>query len=121
MDQVFANLLSNAAKFLPIGGKVNIRIEESGTGWQVSVTDKGPAIPDRYRDRVFERFGQISADQEHKVKGTGLGLSITRAIIADHGGTIDFKSDVGKGTMFFFDLPKCSENDDRRLEADKID
>ena len=55
------------------------------------------------------------------MKGTGLGLSITRAIIADHGGTIDFKSDVGKGTMFFFDLPKCSENDDRRLEADKID
>ena len=121
MDQVFANLLSNAAKFSPKGGKVDIRIEEPGTGWRVSVTDKGPGIPDRYRDRVFERFGQVSADQEHKVKGTGLGLSITRAIIVDHGGTIDFKSDVGKGTTFFFDLPKFGENGDRRPETDKID
>lgn len=118
LDQVFANLLSNAAKFSPKNSKVEVRVEENGSSWRVSVSDKGPGIPERYRDRVFERFGQVNSEDGRNVKGTGLGLSITRSILADHGGTIDYDSTVGQGTTFYFDLPKTQDGQVSGAAAD---
>jgi len=111
LDQVFANLLSNAAKFSPQDGVVEIRIEGHANNWRVSVSDKGPGIPERYRSRVFERFGQVESEEGYSKKGTGLGLSITRSIITDHGGSIDFEPNKSGGSIFYFDLPKHGEDD----------
>ncbi len=106
LEQVFANLLSNAAKFSPHGERVDIRVEDRTDTWCVSMRDRGPGIPKRHRQRIFDRFTQVDASDSRSKNGTGLGLSITRKIILDHGGTIDFLSRSGEGTTFFFEFPK---------------
>lgn len=112
--QVMANLLSNAAKFSPREGVVEVLLEVQETTVRVSVTDTGSGIPEEFHDRVFEKFTKADSSDTRKVGGTGLGLSITRSIVERHGGTVDFVSEVGKGTTFFFDLPVSSLEDARR-------
>jgi|GEM_PF-1763498 len=111
--QVFANLLSNAAKFSPRGARVEVTardISAKGAGNHVrfSVTDHGSGIPVEFRDRVFLRFSQADASDERASGGLGLGLNITRAIVELHGGTIGFETETGEGTTFYFDLPPLS-------------
>ena len=104
--QVMANLLSNAAKFSPRGGQVEIGVEDTGPSLRVSVTDHGNGVPAELAGNIFERFTQADTKERRSLGGTGLGLSICKAIIEHHGGTIDFRSREGNGTTFFFDLPK---------------
>ena len=104
----FANLLSNAAKFSSKGSKVEIAIEDADTRVMVKVTDHGMGIPESFRDQIFERFTQADMSDKRQSGGTGLGLSISAAIIDAHGGTLDFDSEVGKGTSFYFDLKKVA-------------
>jgi PAS domain S-box-containing protein len=106
--QVMANLLSNAAKFSSKGSKVEIAIEDADTRVMVKVTDHGMGIPESFRDQIFERFTQADMSDKRQSGGTGLGLSISAAIIDAHGGTLDFDSEVGKGTSFYFDLKKVA-------------
>ena len=73
---------------------------------RVSVRDRGPGIPDSFRDLVFEKFTQADTSDRRQRGGTGLGLSICRAIIEDVGGRIDFETEPGSGTTLFFDLPE---------------
>lgn len=106
LTQVMANLLSNAAKFSPENDTVSIHVAER-PGWiRVSVKDNGPGIPDSARNLVFEKFSQVDSSSTRQQGGTGLGLSICRAIINRHDGAIDFESEVGVGTTFYFDLPR---------------
>ena len=105
LTQVFANLVSNAVKYSPAGGEVTLRIERSGGDYVVRVRDTGRGIPERFRARVFERFAQADGSDTRKQGGTGLGLSITRAIVQRHQGHIDFTSEEGKGSEFFFTVP----------------
>lgn len=106
LDQVFANLLSNAAKFSPKGAEVDVQVEDQGDAWRLSVRDHGPGIPEQFRSRIFERFAQADSGDSRSKNGTGLGLSIARAIVVGHGGKIDFESALGAGTTFFCDFPK---------------
>ena len=101
-----ANLLSNAAKFSPENGEVCIAAQRCGRMIRVSVADRGPGIPDNFRGRIFEKFSQNDSSDQRKVSGTGLGLSIVKAIIERHGGRIDFESEPGKGSTFYFDIPE---------------
>ena len=106
--QVMANLMSNAAKFSPRGSSVLVGISDAGDAWRISVADKGPGIPSSARRIIWGRFSRaIPADGKNR-KGTGLGLAITKTIISKHGGRVDFISEIGQGTTFFFDLPKES-------------
>ena len=105
--QVLANLMSNAAKFSPPNGSVEIAIERRQGSFRVSVSDHGPGIPEAQRDRMFQKFSQVDGSDRRKVGGTGLGLSIVRAIVEHHGGAADYVSEVGKGTTFFIDLPEA--------------
>lgn len=105
MMQVMSNLMSNAAKFSPAGGKVRIRLQTLGNGSRISVSDEGPGIPEADRARVFESFMQLENVDENRRKGSGLGLAIAKEIVEAHGGSLDFLSAVGKGTTFFVDLP----------------
>jgi two-component system sensor histidine kinase GlrK len=105
--QVVDNLLGNALKFTPTGGKVAISLsqrKEGGDFVQVSIADTGPGIRQEHLARIFERFKRIEKGRETTI-GTGLGLSIVKHIIADHGGKIWVRSAPGKGSTFSFALP----------------
>jgi PAS domain S-box-containing protein len=104
--QVLANLLSNAAKFSPRGGQVEISVAATGGRVAVAVTDHGTGIPADFHHRVFERFAQADASSTRQKGGTGLGLSIAKAIVERHGGHIGFETQPEKGTIFTFDLPE---------------
>ncbi|WP_316976063.1 PAS domain S-box protein [Shumkonia mesophila] len=103
--QVMTNLLSNAAKFSPAGGTVDVAVSRR-EGWvRVAVIDRGPGIPENFRDRIFQRFSQADSSDTRKAGGTGLGLSITKTIVERHGGHIGFDATPGGGSTFHFDLP----------------
>ena len=108
--QVMANLLSNAAKFSPEGGEVRVRARSEGTTVRVEVEDRGAGIPEAFRNRVFEKFAQADASTSRRFEGTGLGLSITRQLVEAMQGTIAFRSVVGEGTVFYFELPRAERN-----------
>lgn len=106
--QVMANVLSNAVKFSRDGGTVEIVAEQDGTKARVSVHDSGIGIPDDSRDLVFAPFAQVDGSDNRAYGGTGLGLSISERIMKGHGGTIDFVSAVGEGTIFAIELELSS-------------
>jgi signal transduction histidine kinase len=106
MIQVMTNLLSNAAKFSPPGESVLVTATREHNELRVAVTDRGPGIPDEFRDRIFQRFAQADSSTTREKGGTGLGLSITKAIVERLGGTISFESPPEGGTTFHFDLPE---------------
>ena len=109
--QVMSNLISNAAKFSKTGDTVEIEVSEQQIGGvHVAVRDHGAGISSEFHDTIFDRFTQADSSDVRHIGGTGLGLSISRAIIDRHGGTIDFDTEVGKGTTFYFSLPTQSEN-----------
>jgi signal transduction histidine kinase/CheY-like chemotaxis protein len=113
--QVLTNLLSNAVKFTPEGGQIVLRADEpdreSADGApgmvRVMVADDGVGIPPEEISTVFERFKQVVNTLDGKPKGTGLGLPISREIIRHLGGTMWVESDPGKGSRFFFTLPRA--------------
>jgi len=109
LQQVMANLLSNAAKFSPENGVVSIMLEKRGALIRVSVKDKGLGIPEAYRSKIFQKFSQLDSSDSRQKGGTGLGLNITKAIIEHHGGHIDYLTQEGKGSTFFFELLEYKE------------
>lgn len=104
--QVFANLMSNAAKFSPRGSRVEIGSARVGGAVRFSVTDNGCGIPESFRDGIFDRFSQLDSTSTRQVGGSGLGLNIAKNIVELHHGTIDFCSEMNSGTTFHFDLPE---------------
>src|SRR4030095_7465173 len=104
VKQVLLNLLSNALKFTPEGGEINVRAELRDGMAQISVTDSGVGIAAEDQEAVFEEFRQVGK-AEKKAEGTGLGLAISRKFIELHGGRIWVKSQVGTGSTFAFTLP----------------
>jgi signal transduction histidine kinase len=104
VKQVLLNLLSNALKFTPEGGRICVRAELRDGMAEVSVTDTGVGIAPEDQAAVFEEFRQVGA-AEKKAEGTGLGLAISRRFIELHGGRIWVESRVGTGSTFAFTLP----------------
>ncbi|HEX6317297.1 MAG TPA: PAS domain-containing sensor histidine kinase [Burkholderiales bacterium] len=104
--QVMTNLLSNAAKFSPEDGAVEIRMEDHGRLVRVEVQDRGPGIPEAFRGRIFSRFAQADSTASRQKGGTGLGLAICKRIIEMMRGRIGFEDRPGGGTTFWFELPR---------------
>jgi PAS domain S-box-containing protein len=107
LEQVMTNLLSNACKFSPRGGVVEIAAERLGEGRiRVAVTDHGRGVSPEFRSQIFGKFAQADTSSTRQKGGTGLGLSISKAIVERHGGRIGFDSEPGVATTFFFELPE---------------
>ncbi len=107
--QVMSNLMSNAAKFSPVGSGVTLRIMDQDNSWRVCVEDKGPGIPENARETLFDSFIHVERAREKAIPSTGLGLAICREIIRRHGGRIAFDTQVGQGSTFYFELEKRCE------------
>ena len=107
--QALTNLLSNAAKFSPSDSVVRVNVRRVGAAIQIEVQDCGRGIPEAFRPRLFQKFAQADASDTRRRGGTGLGLSITKAIVEKLGGSIGFETDMGRGTVFYLDLPEWFE------------
>jgi len=99
---VFANLLSNALKYTPPGGKVTLSAKAEGEFVRFQVSDTGVGIPEKYLPRIFEQFFRVP--DQGPGTGVGLGLAIVRDIVEAHGGTVGVESREGKGSTFHFTL-----------------
>ena len=102
--QVVFNVLTNAVKFTPAGGSVEVRSAQVDGEVRVSVVDTGPGIAEEDHERIFEEFQQTEIGIEQR-EGTGLGLALSKRLIELHGGRIWVESAPGKGSTFTFALP----------------
>lgn len=108
LRQVLLNLLSNAIKFTPDGGRITVsaRTADGGADVRVAVTDTGIGIAPADQARLFHEFVQLDASAGRRYEGTGLGLALSKRLIELHGGTIGVQSTLGRGSTFWFTLPR---------------
>ncbi|MDB5360345.1 MAG: Histidine kinase [Rhodospirillales bacterium] len=115
--QVVNNLVSNAIKYSPDGGQVEVGAQLVPGGVRIFISDHGDGIPEGFRDRLFARFTQADSSDKRAKGGTGLGLSIAKAIIERFGGRIGFETAVGQGTTFHFELPAATLRHQEQIPA----
>jgi signal transduction histidine kinase len=105
LDRIFNNLVSNAVKYTPGGGRVSVRLSREPGFARVVVSDTGIGIPEESLDHLFEEFYRAPNAKAQVKEGTGLGLAITKDLVARYGGQISVRSKVGQGTTFVVTLP----------------
>ncbi|MEP7303614.1 MAG: ATP-binding protein, partial [Caldimonas sp.] len=106
LKQTVINLLANAVKFTPAGGRVTLRAVRREHAVEIAIVDTGVGIAADQQALVFEEFRQAGGDYLRKSEGTGLGLSLARRFVELHGGTIRVESEPGRGSTFAFILPE---------------
>jgi len=105
LEQVMTNIISNAVKYTPGGGKITVNCGYQYTDAIITVTDTGIGIPKEDISRIFERFYRVDKARSRKFGGTGLGLAIAKEIIDAHSGKIEIESTQGKGTKVTVKIP----------------
>ncbi len=114
MEGIFTNLISNAIKYTPEGGKVWVNLDEDGGFVKATVSDTGIGLKKEDLPRIFDKFYRVKTTQTRQIVGTGLGLSIVKSIVDAHLGSITVDSEEGGGTTFTVLLPKESSSTIRR-------
>jgi signal transduction histidine kinase/DNA-binding response OmpR family regulator len=109
LQQVVWNLLANAVKFTPEGGRIRVRGDIHPDHLEMIVEDNGIGIPARYHNAIFDKFWRVPEPHSHQAKGSGLGLAVAKAIVKAHGGRIDVESEPGHGSRFTVALPTRRE------------
>jgi signal transduction histidine kinase len=117
--RVLVNLLGNALKFTPAGGRVDLRASWSGAERQVvfAVSDTGEGIPKAYHQRIFDKFGQVETRKAGRKMGTGLGLTFCKMVAEAHGGLIGVESEVGRGSTITLVIPDARGARPKSVEA----
>jgi signal transduction histidine kinase len=105
IHQVLFNLVDNAVRFTPAGGGVTVSASRHNGSVELRVADTGVGIPPEHLPRLFERFYRVDPARSREDGGTGIGLAIARSVVEAHGGTITAESQIGRGSVFTFDLP----------------
>ena len=118
--QVMTNLLSNAAKFSPPRGSVEVAASLREGKVRVAVGDRGPGIPEKFRSRIFGRFAQADSADSHIKGGAGLGLAICKRLVELMQGHIGFEDRPGGGTSFFFELPVMDASEAAAADAVRV-
>jgi signal transduction histidine kinase len=114
VHQVLYNLLDNAVRFTPAGGRVRVAAHRANGVCEVSVADTGTGIAPEHLPLLFERFYRADAARSRDDGGTGIGLAIARSVVEAHGGRIRAESEPGKGSVFTFELPVAPAAETRR-------
>ena len=109
VERILYNLLDNAAKYSPDGGKIEVFAAQGEDYITVSVKDYGIGIPDTDQERLFQPFQRLAKDKSYRLKGTGLGLLVCRRLVEAHGGHIWVESKPGRGSAFHFTLPLATQ------------
>jgi signal transduction histidine kinase len=108
LTQVWVNLLHNAIKFTPPKGAINISLKSDENALSCTIADSGIGIAAEDRIHLFERFYKVDKSRDRSLGGNGLGLSLVKKIVELHEGSIELRSEVGKGTAFTVRFPKES-------------
>lgn len=106
LERIALNLVGNALKFTPAGGRVDVTVAGDDAAFVLSVSDTGPGIPADQRQRIFERFVQGDASRTRRHEGTGIGLALVKAFAELLGGTVEVASEEGRGSQFSVRLPR---------------
>jgi signal transduction histidine kinase len=110
LDRIFNNLISNAIKYTPTGGRVSVTLSLEEGSARVEVSDTGIGMPEESLERLFEEFYRAPNAKAQVKEGTGLGLAITRDLVNRYGGQISVQSRLGRGTTFTVTLPLAAEH-----------
>jgi signal transduction histidine kinase len=110
VKQVVVNLLDNAIKYTPAGGKIQLSVSAAQGKALLEVADNGIGIPAEARPHIFERFFRVDKARSRDMGGAGLGLSIVKSICTAHGGQVGFQSAEGAGSAFKVELPLADQN-----------
>jgi len=105
MRQILTNVLDNAARYTPAGGRVAVRATRDGAEVRIEIADTGPGIPGEHLPRIFERFYRVDPARSRELGGTGLGLAIVKHLVDAHGGRVEAQSVLGGGTTIVMTLP----------------
>lgn len=105
LEQVFANLVSNAVKYTPPEGQIRIKIEQNEMNLRVAVQDNGLGISPEDQSHIFDRFYRVRRPETDSIEGTGLGLAIVKRLVEAHNGQIGLESRLGEGSTFYVTLP----------------
>ncbi len=105
LEIVLTNLVGNALKFVPDGGRIRVAVQQTDDSASVEVTDNGPGIPLAMQKRIFERFYQVEGSERRRHGGAGIGLALARELIMLHDGQLDVTSEPGQGATFHVQLP----------------
>lgn len=108
-EKAVYNLLGNAMKFTPQGGRITVKLAAHDDSFTVEFNDTGIGIPADQHALIFERFSQVDSSSSRRYEGTGIGLSLTREIARLHGGDVSVESEPGKGSTFYLTIPIGSE------------
>jgi PAS domain S-box-containing protein len=103
--QVLSNLIDNAIKYSPGGGRIEVRVEQDGESVRFSVRDEGLGIPTGEQERIFDKFYRLDPDNRRGIGGSGLGLYICRELVHSMNGRVWVESEQGRGATFVFELP----------------
>ncbi|MCB9561316.1 MAG: PAS domain-containing sensor histidine kinase [Kofleriaceae bacterium] len=108
LDQVLVNLIDNATKYNDKGGHVWVEAERRGPRIRLMISDDGPGVAPRHRERIFERFYRVDPGRSREIGGTGLGLSIVKHLVENMGGEVGVEPNEPRGTTFWVEIPAAT-------------
>ncbi|RMG87126.1 MAG: sensor histidine kinase, partial [Chloroflexi bacterium] len=110
--QAVTNLVSNAIKYTPEGGHIEVRLHRNNGMLRLEVEDNGYGIPEEAQEKLFSEFYRVKTEATRHISGTGLGLSLVKSVVEAYGGRVWVKSAEGVGSTFFVELPVVGEQDE---------